>query len=285
MTLSKGFIYAFLAAFAWAVSIIIARFVLRSGENAYNIVFWTTLLAVPYWLLIFSKNRKEFISLKRRDYLLIAAIGLVSSALVNIVEALALKYSPATNYSFLIRSSMLFTVILAYFFLGEKITKKKIVLVILLLVGSYFLIAKGTIIHFTLGDVFTITEALLIAISNNVLTKKITNRMSVDLSSSASFLVGVLPISLIALFNQSISFPKLPVWVVLITVCYILITYFRFRAYKNVTASFVTMVFSFTPVIVSILAAPFLEETLTPIQMFGGALIVIAGVAVEKLKI
>lgn len=45
------------------------------------------------------------------------------------------------------------------------------------------------------------------------------------------------------------------------------------------------MIFSFTPVFVSFMAIPLLQETMTPIQIIGGTLIVLAGIAVEKLKI
>ena len=49
--------------------------------------------------------------------------------------------------------------------------------------------------------------------------------------------------------------------------------------------SLVTMIFSLTPIFVALLAIPLLKETLTPIQVIGGALIILAGIGVEKLKI
>lgn len=123
--MSKGFIFTFLAALAWAISIVIARFILRSGENAYNLAFWTTVLAVPYWLFVLSKRKTELQKATKKDYLILIGMGLVSTIGINITEAFALKYSPAVNYSFLIRSVILFTIIFAYFFLGEKLTLKK----------------------------------------------------------------------------------------------------------------------------------------------------------------
>ena len=39
------------------------------------------------------------------------------------------------------------------------------------------------------------------------------------------------------------------------------------------------------PVFVSLMAMTLLKETMTPIQLLGGGLIVLAGIAVEKLKI
>jgi len=283
--MSKGFRYTFLAALSWAISIVIARFILRAGENAFNVAFWTTLLASPYWAYVLIDKSKELKSLTKKDCLILLGMGLVSTIGVNITEAFALKYSLAINYSFLIRTVILFTIIFAYLFLGEKLTLKKIILAILILIGAYLLTTRGKIISFTLGDIFTLTEAALIAFGNNILGKMATNRMSTNLSASGGFLIGVIPLAFIALINNAIAVPKSFFLIILLTFVYIVLTNLRFKAYKNATASYVTMVFSFTPVFVSLIAIPFLNETMTLIQILGGILIVLAGISVEKLKI
>lgn len=283
--MSKGFIYTFLAALFWAISIVIARFVLRSGENAYNVSFWTTILATPYWLYVLFGKRKELKKTTNKDRLVLLGMALVSTVGVGITEVFALKYSPAVNYSFLIRSVILFTILFAYILLGEKITLKKIILATLILVGAYLLTTNGQFISFSLGDIFTLTEAALIALGNNVFGKMATNSMSTDLSASGSFIIGVFPITLIAFLNKAIIIPKSLLLILLLTFGYILITVFRFKAYKNATASYVTMIFSFTPVLVSFMAIPLLGELMTSVQIAGGVLIVLAGIAVEKLKI
>jgi len=285
MKLSKGFYFTFTAAFIWAISIVITRIVLKTGNNAYNVVFWITLLASPYWIFVFSRKFNEFRTTKKNNYLILLGIGIISTIGVSIVEVFALKYSPAVNYSFLIRSTILFTILFAYLFLGEKLTLKKLVITAVILTGIYFLTTKGKIISLTLGDTFTLIEAMLIAFGNSVLGKMATNKMSARLSSSASFLIGVLPITAIAFFNNAITIPKSLMLIVFLTALSILSMSLRFQAYKNATASYVAMIYSFTPIFVLFLAMPLLKETLTPIQVFGGLLIVLGGVFVEKLKI
>lgn len=283
--MSQKFKFTFLAAFFWAISIVIARYIFRMGENAYNVAFWTTVLAIPYWIFILLKQKQELSRAMKKDWLILLGMGIVSTIGVNITEAFALKYSPAVNYSFLIRTVILFTMIFAYLFLGEKFTLKKVILAILILSGAYLLTTKGRIIAFTRGDIFTLIEAALIALGNNVFGKMATNRMSTNLSAAGSFLIGVIPLASLALVSQSVAMPKSLMLILLLTLLYILIAVFRFNAYKHATATYVTMVFSFTPVLVAFMAIPILKETLTPVQIVGGALIVLAGVAVEKLKI
>jgi len=285
MKLSKGFYFTFAAAFIWAISIVITRIVLKTGNNVYNVVFWITLLSSPYWIFIFLKKFNEFRTTTKKNYLILLGIGIISTVGVGIVEVFALKYSPAVNYSFLIRSTILFTILFAYLFLGEKLTVKKIIIVSLILAGIYFLTTKGEIIAFSLGDIFTLTEAMLIAFGNSVLGKMATNKMSARLSSSASFLIGVLPIVIIAFFNNAIAIPKSLILIILLAILSILSMSLRFQAYKNATASYVAMIYSFTPVFVLFMSMPLLKETMAPVQLFGGALIVLGGIAVEKLKI
>lgn len=285
MKLSKGFYFTFTAAFLWAVSIIVTRIVLKSGENVYNVVFWITLLASPYWLLVFSGKLNEFRAMTKKNYSILLGIGLISTIGVSIVEAFALKYSPAVNFSFLIRSTIIFTILFAYVFLGEKITLKKVIIAAMILIGIYFLTTKGKLIFLTLGDIFTLTEAMLIAFGNSVLGKMATNKMSARLSSSGSFLIGVLPIAAIAFFNNAISIPKTLMLLIVLTIISILSMSVRFQAYKNATASYVAMIYSFTPVFVLFMSIPLLRESMAPIQLLGGALIVLGGIAVEKLKI
>jgi drug/metabolite transporter (DMT)-like permease len=284
MKLSKGFYLTFTAAIIWTISIIITRIILKNGENTYNVLFWTTILATPYWFFVLRKKGKELITISKKSYLILLGIGLISTIGVNIVELFALKYSPAVNYSFLIRSTLLFTIFFAYFFLGEALTVKKIIISILILTGIYLLTTKGHFISLSLGDTFTLIEAMLISFGNTILGKMATNKMSTGLCTSASFLIGVLPIITIALLSHSISVPKFPLLILSLVVLGILSMTVRFQAYKHATATYVTMIYSFTPVFVLLAGISFLKETLSPIQLFGGILILLGCVFAEKLK-
>lgn len=285
MKLSKGFVYSVCTSLCWAVSIILTRSVLQSGENPYNLTVWTMALAFPYWASLAFKERNNFLKLTVKDWVILASMALVSSVGVSYAEVFALKHSPAVNFSFLIRMVSVFIILLAAVFLNERITRKKIVLVLTILAGSYLLITNGKPLRFTLGDTFTLLEALLIAIGNGVLIKLVTNRMHPDTGSSGKYFLAVLPILIISSMSATIRIPSMFAQVVVITMLDLGIAYFMFHAFRHASASFVTMIMSFTPVFVALMAIPLLHERLTPIQIFGGMLIVFAGILTEKLKI
>ncbi|MFH1565551.1 MAG: DMT family transporter [bacterium] len=283
--MSKKFIYVFTAASFWAFSILLVKHILNSGENAYNLIFWATLLSVPYWIYIFNKNSEKIKRITKTDIWILIGIGFINTAAVNIVEMFAIKYTQAINFSFLIRMVVVFTIIFAFLFLKEKITKKKIILSIIILSGSYLLVSNGQAIHFQIGDLFTILEAALVAFGGTILGKIAVKRMGREFSSSAGILIGIFPITAIAFLNKAIAIPKLPVFILLLALLNALIIVFKYKGYKIASAAYVTMIFSLTPVVVSLVAIPLFKESLAPIQILGGALIVSGGVLCEKLKV
>lgn len=285
MTIRPGLIIALSASVTWAIAIVLYRVVLSAGENPFNLTFWTTILALPYWIYLVSKERARIQKLTRSDYLLLTSMAIVSSIGVGLAEIFALANSPAINFSFLIRTVTAFTIVFAYIFLGEKITKEKIFLVVLFLLGSFFLTTNGKGIHLTKGDLFTLLEALLIAFGTNVLAKKSTNRMSADTASGMRYFISFVPFIILAVANTHIVIPAQLGIVLAITILDFILAVLIFQGFKHNSATYMTMIMSFTPVFVSLMAAPILHETLTPIQILGGAVIVTGGILVEKFNI
>lgn len=283
--ISKGFILTVCASLFWAISIVTTRIILNNGENVYNLSFWTLLIASPYWLYQLNRQKKEISKLKIKDFAILLVMGLVSTVGVSLAESFALKYSQATNFAFLIRTVIVFTFIFAYIFLGEKITKKKIILAAFILSGAYLLTTNGQQLSLSTGDIFTLLEAALIAFGTGILGKLATNRMSPNTTATGRFFMGVVPLFIIALSQTSISLPHLLPLVILITICSITLNTLLFYALKISSATFVTMIMSFTPVFVSFIAIPVLGESLSLIQVTGGLFILLAGIMVEKLKI
>lgn len=283
--MSQKFKFTFLAALSWAISILIARYIFTLGANAFNVAFWTMVFSLPFWGVVLLKEKQAAKKITKSSLVILVGMGLIGTVGIGITEALALRYSQAINYAFLIRTVIIFTFLFAYVFLGEKLTIKKIALAAVILFGVYLLTTKGAALSFSLGDIFTLAEAALIALGNTVLGKMAVKRMSPNLSAAAAYLIGVIPLTLITLFYRAIYWPKTILLILLLAVAYIVLTLFRFRAYQYASAAYLTMMYSLTPVIVSLLAIPLLKESLAPIQILGGVLIVLAGVAVEKLKI
>jgi drug/metabolite transporter (DMT)-like permease len=213
------------------------------------------------------------------------SIAIIANLLLSIVEIFALKYTQAINFSFLIRSTLIFTILFATIFLGERITRKKIILAMLILAGAYLVATGGRAITLGLGDILTLLEAALLAFGNTILGKIATKTMSSQLSSSGSFVFGLLPIVVFTFATKSFALPHAWGLLILLSTLCVVSNLNRFTAYKYCSASFLAMTYSLTPIFVTIIAFFLLGERLTLIQLLGGLFVVSGGVFAEKVKL
>lgn len=282
---SLGFLFSISGSFLWAIGIVISRFLLLGGEDPLNLVIWINLLACPLWFGLFTKHKKEFFKLRRRDYITLIVIGIAGSIGLNLLQAMALKNTTAVNFSFLYRTVVIFTIILAWIFFKEKITFKKIILSAVILIGSYFLTTKGQAISLQKGDIYTILMALSAAFIGNILVKHTVSKMHPDLSVSVTMIITSISLVVMGILKQIITFPSQIWWIVAGALIIFFQLRCRNRAYVHATASFVSMIYCFTPLFVTLFSFPLLGERLDLIQITGGLLIVFSGVLAEKMRI
>lgn len=285
MHISKGLLFSLSLSSLWACSIVLTRFVLKTGENPLNLTAWIGIATLLPWFFIFRKHAKAFAQLTKKHIALLIFIGVSGSLGVDYVESLALANSPAANFVFLYRTIVVFTIILAWIFFKEKITWPKLFLTVFILFGSYLLITNGKGISFTIGDFYTILMAFCAAFIFNILVKHTVAHMHPDLSGSSIAIISSICIFLTALLAGVLVIPHNIPLIILIALIGIATTMSRNRAYKNASASFVTMIVSITPLFVSLLSYFFLHESLGLIETIGGLIIVGTIILVEYLQI
>ena len=282
---SKGLIFAVTSSFLWACSIVNSRYLLSHGEEPLNLTIWIGLAMVIPWLFLFRRHVTAYKVLSLKFKLYLVGIGVASSIGINYLQALALANTSAVNFSFLYRTIVVFTIVFAYLFFKEAITMKKWFLTLLILTGSYLLTTGGQIIALTTGDIYTLLMAASAAFVANILIKHTVSRMHPDLSGSVISLVSAASLLLFGYLSGSLALP-VNMFMILIGAAFsFTLTMARNRAHTFATASFVTMVFSITPVFVALLSYPLLGERLTPTELIGGAIIVASTFLVEKFKI
>lgn len=284
MKLSPGLVFWLATAFTWAISLVLQRFILTRGENPLNLVLWLNLFAAPLWLILLNRHSKELKKTSKKTVTFLIFIGIASSIGTSYLQSLALKNTTAVNFSFLYRTIVIFTIIFAWIFFKEKITVKKLIIALIILAGSFLLITKGEGIKLTPGDVYSLAAAAAGAFISNILIKHSTSKVHPDLSGAVTMLVALLSLSTFSVFTINITVPR-DIFLVLVTsVVYFLVIKFRNKAYTLATASFATMISSFTPLFVAIISIPLLGEKMGVIQLVGGILIISSGFLAEKLK-
>ena len=214
-----------------------------------------------------------------------AIIGFGSAVAIGLMENLALAHTTATNFAFLIRTVVLFTILFSAFFFKEPITRKKIIMTITILTGAYFLNVQSGQFVLRLGDIFTLIEAASIAFFTNILIKKMVVKTNPDFAAGMQYVFGSFFLAGVLIWQHTPLILLNPPLLLLYSFIGITFARVRNRAFQHATSTFVTMIMSFTPVFTVVLSYVFLGERLVPIQLVGGFLIVLTGFMAEFLKI
>lgn len=284
-TIRPAFLLSLSAAFLWACQIVIFRYQITVGENPYTLALWSTAIELPFWSSVLIRKRTEFAKLSLRTVAVFGLIGFGGSIAIGLMENLAIANTTATNFAFLIRTVVLFTILFSALFFKEPITRKKMIMAGTILAGAYFLNIQNGSFNLKLGDIYTLIEAASIAFFTNILVKKLVTRLDPDFTAGATFVAGTIFLAVV-LWIQKTPLLLNNVWLLMLySLCNVVFARIRNRAFQHATSTFVTMIMSFTPVFVLIISSVILGERMTIIQLLGGGLIVLTGFMAEYLKI
>ena len=190
------------------------------------------------------------------------------------------------NYSFISRSTLIFSIILAYFFLNEEMGREKLLLILLFCSGIYIISTEGKRIVLQFGDLLILIGTFCFS-SFAVLQKKLCKNLPPNIISWAVTLCGALIIIFISLTLKAELFPQHKNAFLYISSAggaEALAVLFMNRTVHISNVSYYSMMSMLTPVLNVFLGVIFLSEPLSIIQITGGAILIISGILVQRLK-
>ncbi len=282
--LSRKLLLVSLFSLSWSLSIYCNKLALNRGGDPLTFTFVTTAMTAFFLsLYVVLLRRKDLLSLRLKDYRALGILGLfVAAAYVS--GNVGLRWTTSINYSFLVKSSLVFVIILAAFFLREPLTRAKTVLMVLFVAGAYLLTTSGKTILPNRGDVLIIFNGLCFAAAT-ILQKKLASRMHPDIAGWGRVYAAFVVLLLFVPFLER-SIPSGVMGYLLIASVFntmVAITLSRSLAISS--AGYLTMMSMMVPVINSVLGAAFLHESLSLVQVIGGLLIIVSGVAVHQYEV
>lgn len=212
-------------------------------------------------------------------------------ALYYLLFNLALSYTTASQVA-LIQSSFPATMaILAVLWLHERLTRQRVLGVILAVVGVALIVARaepdGSARDPLLGNVLAFGSVLLWTVYT-ILAKRIANADPIAVTAIVAVLgtIMLVPAALIENTTASISSISTMGWLAIVylgalasAVSYLLYN----RALRDVDASLAGIFINLSPVIGVLSGVIFLGESITPLAIVGGAL-VLSGVLISSVK-
>ena len=283
--INKKLLYVSVFSFSWALKIFFNKIALSEGVNPIAFITQAVFVSAPIltaYMLIKNKSEIKRLNIVTYKGLFFAGFFL---GIGYIIGLYGLKNSTLINYSFAIKSSIIFTPLLAILILKEKRDKNRVFLVIAFIIGLYLIISGGKFILPRAGDLFTLISAFCfscVVIVQKILTKKVNSTI---IAWGRTFFA--LPVFLVLAFFMKaditkIVFPELVLTVgFLVAVMAISIN----RSVNISTATYVSMMSMIVPILNIILGSLFLNESINLFQVLGGSLVIFSGIKVQKLKI
>lgn len=283
----------------WAIQIFVSKLAFLAGASVIPFTVQSAIFAIiTLTILVLPTRLNELKNITPKVLLGLLVANAIHYALGGSLSNAGTAMTSAINAGFLVQFSTITTTILAWLILKEKLTKSKIITVILILIGSFLLITGGQLIIPRIGDTLILLACLSWSTGNVLVRKTLKNTpVSGDVVSFLRPLAG-LPVLLffIALsafypspvkevFQQDLFNYQFIFYAALNGVFAALLWIFLNRTLKIASASYMTMMSSTTPLMVSLMAIIFLNEKISVIQAIGILVIISSGIITQLLKI
>jgi len=283
--MSKKLLFVSIFSISWAFNIFLGKLALIGGVDPIAFTLQSAFISViliNLYLFLINKTNPLKVENKFLPRLIMVGLAVGSGYIFGVY---GLQLSTSVNYGFLVKSTVIFTTLFAWLFLGEKMSKGKVILLILFITGAYLISTGGVRIIPRFGDLLTLIAAASFSTAL-VISKPLMKKIKVDTVTAyrltASFVILLILIPMMGINVWEIK----EGWIVIITGA----TTFALglsinKAVSLSSASYVTMMSMVVPVIVATLGVTFLNESVNSFQVIGGVLIIISGVMTHKLKV
>lgn len=283
---NKKLLYSLVFSFAWAFNIFFRKLALNQGAAPLPFLLHSSIVSVLLLsFYIFTRKRKtlSFFSSQRalRQFLLMGIF--VGAAWV--FDTIGLTLTTSINYSFIMKNGFIFSILLAFYFFRESITRKKLFLILFLLLGAYFITTKGESFLPAAGDLVVLGASLLYS-SATIVQKFLTKKMDAEVIGWGRVTSALLILFLFMGATRQLDFTFVtPSYILLAGILLSFTTVFLNKALSVSSVSYLTMMTMTVPVINAVLGTAFLGERMNTYQLVGGSLIIIGGILANKFKI
>ncbi len=253
-------------------------------------------LIIGLIFLVISWKTKKLTKdvIKEQKWLYLVLIGLIGGGLAFLLYFHGLQVTTSARGAFLHKTLPIYTTILAFIFLKEKITQKQLVALGLMFLGTVVLyLDKITPSNLwsdpSFGDLLVIVASILWAVENTIAKKVMVKGESNFIVSAARMFIGSLFLfGVVVLFGKinvlfSLSFTQIISLLVStgILFCYV---YCWYSSVKLINVSKAATILLLSPVISMILGILMFGEPTPILQLVGSVLILLGGYLVSKVK-
>ncbi|TGK47748.1 DMT family transporter [Leptospira kanakyensis] len=275
----KGYFYVFLTGVFFAFEVIGFKEIFRKYNTEPEIaalfgVGFAFIIVTPYFL--FSKKRQsKVITTIKRDGLILT-LGTISNAIGIVLYYYALRQTDLGPSAILIKTTVLYNVLLGVFFLGEKLKGREVFGILIAVLGIYMISTlQGQI---KLVSAFLILlSAFLFAIQSYMIKKYIPEILGLEYAYLRLFLLSIF-FFLYSLYIGSFHIPNISVIVILglfSLLGYFLGRAFYFEAHNHLPISKLNATLLIEPIFLMFVGILFMKEPFDSQKLIGAGFILL----------
>jgi drug/metabolite transporter (DMT)-like permease len=278
-----GIILIAISAASFGTLAIFGRYAYSDGMNIYTVLFLRFGVSASFMTVILLLRKEHF----PRGQILAQLVGMGALGYVgqSFMYMTAIKYASAGLVALLLYLYPFFVAILATTFLHEKITRIKVIALILALFGTALTV--GPVSGMLIGALMAITAALIysiyIIVGTNVMKHVSPVQSSTVIFASAGAVFGLLTLANGAHFPASNAGWLAMLGIIIVSTIIPVVTFLA--GLERIGPTNAAMLSTLEPVVTVLLAAWLFGDKLLPIVMLGGGLILIAVIMLTRSEI
>lgn len=285
----KGITLVLIATFFWGIMGISSRILYEAGLSTMSIAFCRSFLSSICFLIWILITDISILKIDLRGLAISALYGIGTFSLCFIGYNLSVEYIPISIATVLMFTNSIWVTIFGVFFFGEKFNKKKVIVILLTLLGC-IMVSNLSLGHESLsliGILAGLGTGFLFAFQ--IIFPKFFSDYRKDTLLIYGYIFASLFIALFTDFKESINLvmdsPNIKIVILNILSIGILSTFISNTLYikstEYIEASVTSILASMEPVLSSIFAFLVFKELLNTKQIMGAILIILAAIILE----
>lgn len=285
----KGITLVLIATFFWGIMGISSRILYEAGLSTMSIAFCRSFLSSICFLIWILITDISILKIDLRGLAISALYGIGTFSLCFIGYNLSVEYIPISIATVLMFTNSIWVTIFGIFFFGENFNKKKVIVILLTLLGC-IMVSNLSLGHRSLsliGILAGLGTGFLFAFQ--IIFPKFFSDYRKDTLLIYGYIFASLFIALFTDFKESINLvmdsPNIKIVILNILSIGILSTFISNTLYikstEYIEASVTSILASMEPVLSSIFAFLVFKELLNTKQIMGAILIILAAIILE----
>lgn len=288
-----GILLAFMAATFFSVKAIFVKLAYRYGVDAVTLLALRMIFSLPFFMVIavIEERRPGRARLSRRQFASIIGLGLVGFYLASLFDFVGLQYISAGLERLILFLFPTFTVLLSALFLGRRVSRVEVQALLL----SYIGIALAVQQEVALGGAHTLLGAALIFGSTiSYATYLMGSGEMIPRIGARRFMAYAMIVSCLAAIVQFFAMhdvaslrQPIPVYLyglLMAVVSTVLPSFMLAGAIHRIGASHTSIIGGVGPVMTIIMAALFLGERMSTVQIMGAMLVIVGALLLGFLR-